>query len=114
MGREPRSDEHELSTPIEPVTVKVMWDYSAFPVWATAHNVDLLPLSGDLRSDLQDWSDRVTDVMWGNKGPDDPDYREPPESVVELFRAEGLALTDRVREQLPAGSVVTFFPETGI
>ncbi|MFA6065544.1 MAG: hypothetical protein WC746_06905 [archaeon] len=99
---------------VEPVSVKVMWDYTAFPLWASDADVDALPLSTSLRSELQDWSDRVTDVMWGAKGPDAPDYREPSASVIEGLRKEGLALTDRVRVELPEGSVVWFFPEEGV
>lgn len=99
---------------MQPVSVKVMWDYTAFPLWSSDVDVEGLQLSASLRSDLQDWSDRITDAMWGENGPDAPDHREPPESMVEVLRQEGLALTDRVRNELPQGSVVWFFPDEGV
>src|SRR5437016_1792094 len=65
---------------IEPQDLKFMWDYSAFPVWSTRGamvRAERLPVSDQLRSDLQGWSDRMTDLMWGPRGPDDPRWGGP-------------------------------------
>ena len=57
-------------------SVKVMWDYDAFPLWVSAGPLgqassSSVPLSTELSSNLAEWSDELTAVMWGPKGPDD-------------------------------------------
>jgi hypothetical protein len=70
-----------------------------------------LPVSAELKEDLQAWSDRMTDLMWGPRGPDDPDWTGPDSSDVEALEAEARALHDRLQSELPRGFTVNLrFP----
>lgn len=98
-------------------TVKVMWDYDAFPLWvahplgqATSSN---LPLPDDLRAELQRWSDDLSAVMWGPKGPDAPGF-EPDRDAVAALDDRGLSLAKRVRSALDASWVVTYVSERSL
>jgi hypothetical protein len=93
--------------------LRVMWDYDAFPVWmiddgvgvGASHDIDV-----GLRDDLREWSDRVTDAMWGPNGPDAPGWSGPGEEVVAGFNHEGEALATRLEQNLGAGAIVEYWP----
>lgn len=97
-------------------TVKVMWDYDAFPLWVArpfgwASSTDL-PLPDDLREELQRWSDELTAVMWGPTGPDAPGFN-PDRSAAAALDDRGRLLARRVRAALSKDWVVTYFGERG-
>jgi hypothetical protein len=71
--------------------VDVMWDYAAFPVWGRpGATFDLdRALDAQLRNDLQDWSDRVTQAVAGPNGPDMPGREGPTDQVVEGVQHRG-------------------------
>jgi hypothetical protein len=87
-----------------------MWDYAAFPVWGRpGASVDLdRAIDAHLRNDLQDWSDRVTEAMWGASGPDVPGWEGPSDQVVDGFNAEGRALTRRLQDALGPDATVVY------
>ena len=99
---------------LQPQRLKLMWDYTAFPVWDEGGAMvepGSLPVGEGLRNDLQAWSDRMTDVMWGPRGPDDPTWDGPDDAALEALVAEGMALAERLQQELPANfSVVTKIP----
>ena len=91
-----------------------MWDYEAFPLWV-AHPLGEassanLPIPDDLRDELQLWSDELTAVMWGPKGPDAPGF-EPNRDVLSALDDRGLLLARRVRAALSAEWLVSYFSE---
>jgi hypothetical protein len=96
--------------------VKVMWDYEALPLWvdtgwigqASSHAV---PISKDLQDELQAWSDQISALMWGPKGPDAPGWDGPDRTDLERLNDDGLRLAVRVREALDNSWAVVFFDE---
>lgn len=99
---------------VERTTVKVMWDYHAYPLWITAGpgvpaGCDSVPVSESLLNDLQVWSDELTELMWGACGPDRS--KGPTDEQVERMDERGLELAHRVRAELDDHWTVTFFAE---
>ena len=93
-----------------------MWDYDAFPLWIDTGWIgqassDALPIPDLLRNELQDWSDRMTTLMWGPKEPSAPGWGGPDKAELERLNAEGLGLAVRVREELDDSWSVTYFDE---
>jgi hypothetical protein len=89
----------------------MVWDYGAFPLWNAPSNeppVDLrtLPLSKELRDELQSWSDEGTDMAWGERLPGSPRTRPPSELARRAWEAKGRDLLSRVREELGPDIVV--------
>ena len=85
-----------------------MWDYDAFPVWVVdgpegyGPMVTDLPISNELRVDLQRWSDQMTALAWGEDGPDAPgaEDRVIPPDVLGAWDAEGDRLVERLSREL--------------
>jgi hypothetical protein len=72
-------------------------DYSCFPVWDGGMvSPEALGISDALRRDLQAWNDDYTDT--GGVSPDV--YKRPATWDAGSFRERGLALADRLREEL--------------
>lgn len=98
-------------------SVKVMWDYDASPPlwtdtgWIGPAGSDALPIPDLLSSELRNWSDRMTILMWGPDGPDAPGWGGPDKAELEQLNAEGLRLAVRVRDALDDSWTVTYFDE---
>jgi hypothetical protein len=92
-----------------------MWDYTAFPVWAmsAASGDQVRGIEAGLRSDLQDWSDRVTDAMWGPDGPSAPGWDGPGDAVIERFDEQGRALAARLQDVIGPETAVEYEPIRG-
>ncbi len=96
--------------------VKVMWGYEAFPLWvdtgwigqASSHAV---PFPEDLQDELQAWSDQMSALVWGPKGPDAPGWDGPNRSDLERLNDDGVRLAVRVQEALDNSCAVAFFDE---
>jgi hypothetical protein len=87
------------------VRLRMVWDYGAFPLWNALSNepaVDLraLPLSKQLRDELQAWSDEGTDMAWGERIPSSPRTRPPSQLARRAWQAKGQDLLWRVRDEL--------------
>jgi hypothetical protein len=110
--------------------IKIMADYFCSPVWhdgpyrrdaggAVLPDPDLevgsielddVPVSDDLRDDLEAWADRFDATL----DPDDParsGFEGPEERAV--FIADGMLLTARVQTELGQGWVVRYVPPAG-
>jgi hypothetical protein len=86
--------------------LKLMWDYEAFPLWWDDSGFGTQPpLPDDLAGPLQRWSDEWTLAMWGDNGPDAPDWVEPDAEVRERHNRAGQALAERVQAALPSAEV---------
>ena len=99
-----RSTTAAIIDPMAPRRVKMMWDYTAFPLWRVRGDDgpwhDELPISDDLRSELQAWSDDWTDAMWGDHGPGQPGWKPPSEERFSAWDQWGRDLLRRVRNDL--------------
>ena len=97
--------------------MKVMWDFHAFPLWCDAPSHPVAPALGDvpvsdaLREDLQTWSDEMTALRWGPRGPDDPKWSGPEAAEVERLNGQGLRLAQRLRGELGHAWAVTYHYE---
>ncbi len=95
----------------------MMWDYDAFPLWCAAPgrrggvSRSSVPVSAELRIDLQKWSDELTALRWGPRGPDDPEWCGPPAAELVRLNDEGRALANRVRRELGDGWAVIYHDE---
>jgi hypothetical protein len=111
-----------------PRQIKIMADYFCSPVWhdgpyrrdATGEiiadpklavgpiELDDLPVSDDLRDDLEAWADRFDATL----DMDDPARSvgfEPPDSP-DAFIADGAALAARVQDELGTDWIVRYVP----
>ncbi|MFP5321329.1 MAG: hypothetical protein ACLGIC_05705 [Acidimicrobiia bacterium] len=82
--------------------LRLMWDWFAFPVWDidAGENITSLPISHQLRDDLQRWSDEWSDLHWP------PDVDDPPlaTSAQEAsHRQQASELADRLSQELGDG-----------
>ena len=99
------------------VHLKMMWDYDAFPLWSTGRalgeqiNVDLLPLSTELRDELQAWSDEWTGLVCGEHGPDAPGWKGPTTEQHRRWDEHGRQVLARTRAELGPKYVVGYFNE---
>lgn len=98
-------------------SVKVMWDYDASPPlwidtgWIGHASSDAVPIPDPLINELQNWSERMTTLMWGPNGPDARGWGGPDQAELERLNAEGLRLAVRMREALDDSWSVTYFDE---
>jgi hypothetical protein len=102
--------------------IKLMADYFCSPVWHDATGEDLpdpeigpidlddLPVTDDLRDDLEAWADRFDATM----DPDDPAAAafQPPDSLAR-FATDGAALAARLQAELGRGWVVRYVAPAG-
>lgn len=94
-----------------------MWDYDASPPlwidtgWIGQASSDALPIPDLPSSELQNWSERMTTLMWGPNGPDAPGWGGPDQAELERLNAEGLRLAVRVRAALDDSWSVTYFDQ---
>ena len=84
-------------------TLKLMTDYQCYPLWEASPgevgNIDpnSLPLSTSLRDQLMDWADVYDKTL---------NWEDPATSgfasvyAVDEFKAQGMKLADRLREEL--------------
>jgi hypothetical protein len=97
--------------------VKLMWDYTAFPLWYLGPNPGnyVGPMerhvSESLAMALQAWSDEWTTVMWGTNGPDAKDWKPPPAARQAVWVRRGRQLLAQVRCELGPDFEVGFFDE---
>jgi len=101
-----------------PVRLKLMWDYDAFPVWNDASNdppvnVKEIPISDELRRQLQAWSDEGTDLAWGEREPTSRLTKAPSEMARRAWEVKGRDLLHQLRDELGRDYLVGYFdPET--
>jgi hypothetical protein len=74
---------NELLGERDPVRIRVMWDWHAFPEWGNTA-IDELPISEPLRRRLQHWSDARTNAKGAIRMGWDDDGRR----LVEQLRTE--------------------------
>jgi CspA family cold shock protein len=87
--------------------VEIVWDQTAYPVWTTPERNSAI--DAGLRAQIQAWSDRVTDAMWGD-GPAAPGWKEPTDDLVEQLNIEGRELAERVQEAFGPDVSVVYQP----
>jgi hypothetical protein len=101
-------------SPVSKRRFKLMWDYSAFPLWAVEEDgsqfsTGNVKISDGLRRDLQQRSDDWTAVKWGTDG---PETAEPPSTeVFEEWDTRGRALLRRLRNELGSQAEIGYFNE---
>jgi hypothetical protein len=84
-------------------TLKLMTDYQCYPLWEASPgevgNIDpnLLPLSTSLQAQLLDWAD-VYDKTLNWEDPATSGFASV--DAVDEFKAQGMRLADRLREEL--------------
>lgn len=96
--------------------LKVMWDYSAFPVWETFHragpiqqvSVASLPISKPLKAALEDWSQEWTNIMIGS---DTSSWTPPGERTQIAWTDMGRLLAKRLAQELGHEFEVLYFNE---
>jgi hypothetical protein len=95
--------------------LKLMWDYDAFPLWEVDDEEpwgdDAFPISGQLRKDLQAWSDQWTAAMFADGGPTVPGWTPPRGDTFRPWDEKGRQLLRRVREELGPNFIVGYFNE---
>jgi hypothetical protein len=91
-------------------SIKLMADYSCFPLWEAAAdgptNLDPenLPLSSALKRELDAWADAY-DATLNMDDPAASKFESPADA--ERFRLRGLELADRLRAELGADFTIT-------
>lgn len=93
--------------------VKLMCDYDAFPLWVSSGRLGQassrsVPISDDLASDLQAWSDNMSSLMWAHHG---PERHVPDPDELSVLNSEGQSLAQRVRVELTDEWAVRYFDE---
>ena len=88
---------------MEEKSVLVMWDYMAYPLWATGSmqanlRPDGLALSDALRGDLESWAADMEALM-APGARQKPKWEPDPRELGDLNR-RGLALAQRVKDEL--------------
>ena len=94
-------------------TVKLMCDYDCHPLWEASAgevgNIDpeSLPITGDLRRALADWSSRYDDTL-DRDDPRSSGFSSDKEEAT--FKSDGLALAVRLRKELGPNYAVVVHP----
>jgi hypothetical protein len=75
-----------------------MWDYCAFLAWVSEERRDAIDPA--LREELQAWSDRLTDEVWGRNGPNADGWDGPGDEAVAALDGEGRVLAQRLHDNV--------------